>query len=253
MSRKRMIAAALLLAVGLAGSASAALHGRKNFPADVAGAIADPNRPAADVARDAKRKPAGLLAFAELKPGQVVGELLPGGGYFTRLLSKSVGPKGHVYAVMPEALAKGDKPPPVKAIAADPAYGNVTLLLQDLARLQLPQKADLVWTSDNYHDLHLSRFNLDVAAVNRAVYESLKPGGLYVIVDHAAAPGSGLDVPDKLHRIDPAIVRREVEAAGFKFVGESRVLRNAADDHTKPVFDPAIRGDTDQFVLKFRR
>ena len=253
MPRKRMIAAALLLAVGLAGSASAALHGRRNFPADFAGAIADSNRPAADVARDAKRKPAELLAFAELKPGQVVGELLPGGGYFTRLLSKCVGRKGHVYAVITEAQAKGDKPPPVKAIAADPAYGNVTVLAQDFTKLQLPQKADLVWTSDNYHDLHLAKYNLDVAAVNRAIYRALKPGGLYVIVDHAAAAGSGLDVPDKLHRIDPAIVRREVEAAGFKLVGESRVLRNAADDHTKAVFDPAIRGDTDQFVLKFRR
>jgi len=257
MSRKLMVASALALAVvvsgALAGGASAALHGRRNFPADVAGAIADPRRPAADVARDPKRKPADMLTFAELKPGQVVGELLPGGGYFTRLFSRGVGPKGRIYAVITEAQAKGDKPPPVNAIAADPSYGNVTVLAQDFSRLQLPQKADLVWTSDNYHDLHLKKYNLDVVEVNRAIYRSLKPGGLYVIVDHAAAPGSGLDVPDKLHRIDPAIVRREVEAAGFKFVGESRVLRNAADDHTKSVFDPAIRGDTDQFALKFRR
>jgi predicted methyltransferase len=119
--------------------------------------------------------------------------------------------------------------------------------------MQLPEKAELVWTSQNYHDLHLARLNLDVAAVNRAVYEALKPGGLYVIVDHAAAAGTGLDVPDKLHRIDPAIVRREVEAAGFRFEGESTVLRNPADDHTLLVFDPAIRGHTDQFVFKFRK
>jgi predicted methyltransferase len=253
MSRKLMMAAVLAAVVGLAGTASAALHGRRNFPADVAGAIADPRRPAADVARDAKRKPAEMLTFAQLKPGQVVGELLPGGGYFTRLFSRGVGPKGQVYAVITEAQAKADKPPAVNAIAADPTYGNVKVLAQDFSRLQLPQKADLVWTSDNYHDLHLKKFNLDVVAVNRAIYQALKPGGLYVIVDHAAAPGSGLDVPDKLHRIDPAIVRREVEAAGFKFVGASGVLRNPADDHTKSVFDPAIRGDTDQFVLKFRR
>jgi len=253
MSRKLMAVGALAFVLGLVGSASAALHGRRNFPADVAGAVADPRRPAADVARDAKRKPADLLTFAELKPGQVVGELLPGGGYFTRLFSRAVGPSGRVYAVITEAQAKGDKPPPVNAIAADPTYGNVKVLAQDLARLQLPQKADLVWTSDNYHDLHLKKFDLDVVAVNRAVYRSLKPGGLYVIVDHAAAPGSGLESADALHRIDPAIVRREVEAAGFRLVGESKALRNPADDHTKPVFDPAIRGDTDQFVLKFRR
>lgn len=253
MSRKMIAATALGLVLGLAGGASAALHGRQHFPADVQGAVNDPRRPSADVARDPHRKPAEMLLFAEVKPGQVVGELLPGGGYFTRLFSKAIGRSGKVYAVITQAQAKGDKPPPVDAIAADPSYGNVTVVATDLARLKLPKKADLVWTSDNYHDLHLTKYNLDVVAVNRAVYQSLKPGGLYVIVDHAAAPGSGVGTADKLHRIDPAIVRREVEAAGFKLVGESGVLRNPADDHTRSVFDPAIRGDTDQFVLKFRR
>ena len=194
-----------------------------------------------------------MLEFAHLEPGEVVVELLPGGGYFTRLFAKAVGPQGTVYALIPEAQAKGDKPPAVNAIAADPAYANVKVVAGDFARISLPQKADLVWTSQNYHDLHLAGLNLDVGAVNRAIYDALKPGGLYVIVDHAAAPGTGLDVPDKLHRIDPAIVRREVEAAGFRFEGESQVLRNPADDHTKPVFDPAIRGRTDQFVYRFRK
>jgi predicted methyltransferase len=253
MSRKWMMTVALALAVVSAGPASASRYGRSNFPADVAGAVADPRRPAADVARDAARKPADMLTFAELKPGQVVGELLPGGGYFTRLFSKAVGPKGQVYAVITKAQANGDKPPPVNAIAADPSYANVKVVVADLATLQLPKKADLVWTSDNYHDLHLKKYGLDVVAVNRAIYDALKPGGLYVVVDHAAAPGSGLDVPDKLHRIDPAIVRREVEAAGFRLVAESQVLRNPADDHSRTVFDPAIRGHTDQFVLKFRK
>jgi predicted methyltransferase len=123
----------------------------------------------------------------------------------------------------------------------------------DFAVMALPEAADLVWTSQNYHDLHLAKLNLDVAAANRAIFQALKPGGLYVVVDHAAAAGTGLDIPDKLHRIDPAIVRREVEAAGFKYLGESTVLRNPADDHSLAVFDPAIRGHTDQFVYKFQK
>lgn len=250
MSRRLKIMAAVLALV----ASSPGLAGARAAPtAAAAAAIADPGRPAAAVARDVDRKPADMLAFAGVKPGQVVVELLPGGGYFTRLFAKAVGPKGRVYAVITEAQAKGDKPPAVNAIAADPAYADVKVVAADFATLALPEPADLVWTSQNYHDLHLARFKLDVAAANRAIFRALKPGGLYVIVDHAAAPGTGLDVPDKLHRIDPAIVRREVEAAGFVFESESSVLRNPADDHSLLVFDPAIRGHTDQFVFKFRK
>lgn len=253
MARRLMVATSIALVLGLAGGSSAAPHGPQAAAADVAGAIADPGRPPADVARDAERKPADMLVFAELQPGEVMAELLPGGGYFTRLFSKAVGPKGHVYAIITEAQAKADKPPAVNAIAADPAYPNVKVVAADFAKLQLAEPVDLVWTSQNYHDLHLARMNLDVAAVNRAIFQALKPGGLYVIVDHAAAAGTGLDVPDKLHRIDPAIVRREVEAAGFRYEGQTTVLRNPADDHHLLVFDPAIRGHTDQFVYKFRK
>lgn len=248
MSRNLLAPAALALMIGLGAVPAAA-----QAPAHVAAAVADPGRPAADVARDAVRKPADMLAFAETRPGEVVAEVLPGGGYFTRLFSKAVGPKGRVYALLPEAALKAEKPPAVNAIAADPAFANVKVVGADFTRMQLPEKVDLVWTSQNYHDLHLPRMNVDVAAVNRAVFEALKPGGLYVVLDHAAPAGSGLDMPAKLHRIDPAIVRREVEAAGFRFEGESQVLRNPADDHAKSPFDPAIRGHTDQFVYKFRK
>ncbi|CAN7254322.1 methyltransferase domain-containing protein [Phenylobacterium sp. LjRoot225] len=251
MSRKLLMAATAALAVALSGGAFAGPHEAHHGAA--AQAIADPGRPAADVARDADRKPAEMLAFAEVKPGEVVAELLPGGGYFTRIFSKAVGPKGRIYAVVTEAQAKAEKPPAVNAIAADPAYANVKVVAAQFAALALPEKVDLIWTSQNYHDLHLAKYNDDVAAVNRAIYQALKPGGLYVVLDHAAAAGTGLDIPDKLHRIDPAIVRREVEAAGFRFEGESSVLRNPADDHTLQVFDPAIRGHTDQFVYKFRK
>ena len=222
-------------------------------PAYDAAAVADPGRPAADAARDPERKPADMLVFSEVRPGEAIAELLPGGGYFTRVFSKAVGPKGRIYALISEAQAKADKPPPVNAIAADPAYANVKVVAGDFAALKLPEPVDLVWTSQNYHDLHLSRQALDVAAINRAIYAALKPGGLFIVVDHAAAPGTGLEVPDKLHRINPEIVRREVEAAGFRFEGESPVLRNPEDDHLKTVFDPAIRGRTDQFVYRFRK
>jgi predicted methyltransferase len=252
MSRTLLMAAGAALAVVLSSSAVAAPHDAP-AAARFAAALADPGRPAADIARDADRKPAELLAFAEVKPGEIIADVMPGGGYFTRLFSKAVGPNGRVYAVISESQAKAEKPPAVNAIAADPAYANVKVASVEFTRLALPQKADLVWTSQNYHDLHLAKLNLDVAAVNRAIFQALKPGGLYVVVDHAAAAGTGLDAPDKLHRIDPAIVRREVEAAGFRFEGETSVLRNPADDHSLVVFDPAIRGHTDQFAFKFRK
>jgi len=113
---------------------------------------------------------------------------------------------------------------------------------------------DLVLTVQNYHDLHLKPFRPDTAAsINAKVFKALKPGGVYLIVDHVAVTGSGLDAPSAVHRIDPAIIKREVEAAGFKLDGESDLLRAPADPHTASVFDPSIRGKTDQVVLRFRK
>jgi predicted methyltransferase len=244
--------AALGVLIGALLVGGGALAASATVPAYVAAAIADTGRPKADVDRDADRKPAQMLAFAGVKPGPKLAELLPGGGYFTRIFSKAVGAKGHVFAVIPPPQANAPSPA-VQAIAADAAYANVTVHPQPFTTLDLPEKVDLVWTSQNYHDLHLKRFNLDVGAVNKAVFAALKPGGYYVVLDHAAAAGAPVDVADTLHRIDPAIVRREVEAAGFKYVGEDSSLRNTADDHSKVVFDPAIRGHTDQFIYKFQK
>ncbi|CAN7515684.1 methyltransferase domain-containing protein [Phenylobacterium sp. LjRoot219] len=251
MARKLLCLTAMLLTAASTGAGAAPAA-----PADpaIAAAIAAPSRPAEDRARDVDRKPAEMLAFAEVAPRQVVGELLPGRGYFTRIFSAAVGPKGQVYAIISQSQASDSaRAAPVTSIAADPAYPNVEVVAADFAALTLPRQADLVWTSQNYHDLHLARSKTDVAAVNRAIFQALKPGGLFIVVDHAAAPGAPLTVADSLHRIDPAIVRQEVEAAGFRFEGESAVLRNPADDHTARVFDPAIRGKTDQFVYKFRK
>lgn len=238
-------ATALVLA---AGAAAAPM-----IPDYVAKSVADANRPAADTARDVSRKPADVLAFSGVKPGDKVFELLPGGGYFTRLFAKAVGPGGHVYAVAPTVNPETGKPVPPVALATDPAYGNISQVPLTLAGMKAPEPVDIIFTAQNYHDFHLAQFKLDVVAFDKQLFAQLKPGGLLVIEDHAAEAGSGLRDPDKLHRIDEAVVKQEVEAAGFVLVAESDVLHNPADPHTALVFDPSIRGHTDQFVLKFKK
>jgi predicted methyltransferase len=121
-----------------------------------------------------------------------------------------------------------------------------------VAALSLPQNVDMVWTSRNYHDFHNVK-DLNVADLDKAVFQALKPGGIYIVLDHAAEAGSGFRDTSTLHRIDEAAVKQEVESAGFKFVGASDALRNKDDDHTAKVFDSAIKGRTDQFILKFMK
>ncbi|HZZ89938.1 MAG TPA: methyltransferase domain-containing protein [Caulobacteraceae bacterium] len=242
-------AAAVVLASGatLAQAAGA-------IPANIAAAVASPSRPDADKARDEARKPAEVLAFAGVKPGEQVLELIPGGGYFTRVLSGAVGPSGHVTEAVPQ-VGGGDMSKNSNGVAADPHFGNVTEVAFTPDMLgKTPGQYDLIWTSQNYHDLHLPRLSLDVPGLDKQIFAALKPGGEFFIEDHAAAPGADVvTTADTLHRIDEAAVKKEVEAAGFEFVGESPVLHNPADDHTLKVFDPAIRGHTDQFLLKFRK
>jgi predicted methyltransferase len=250
--RSKLFLAAALAVIATAGMAYA------KPDANQMAAVADKGRPEADTKRDADRKPAEMLEFAGVKQGQTVVDLIPGGGYFTRIFSKAVGPKGTVYAVggppRPADPSKPAPPPPAQdTIAADANYSNVKSLHLPLAGgLAIPTKADLVWTSQNYHDLNLNTA-VDMAKFDKSVFDALKPGGVFVVLDHAAASGAAPDPQDKLHRIDPALVRKQVEGAGFKFEGESKVLANPADDHTKAVFDPSIRGHTDQFIYKFRK
>ena len=237
----------ILAAVTLVGAASGAFAQTSRV---ISAAVADTGRPAADVSRDAARKPAEMLAFAGLKPGDVVLEVLPGGGYFTRVISKTVGPAGHVYAAAPT----GKMQEAAAAVAADPAYGNVSVVGLDAAALAPLPPVDLIWTSQNYHDLHLTRIHLDPVAIDKLWFSKLKPGGVLIIIDHAALPGAPVvATADALHRIDPAAARKEVESAGFVFDGESQTLRNPDDPHTANVFDPSIRGKTDQFVFRFRK
>jgi predicted methyltransferase len=258
MLRSTLLLVAGCFAVGLGGSAR--IEAAEHIPAYISAAVADPGRPSEDRERDANRKPAETIAFAGIKPGQKVIELIPGRGYFTRVISKVVGPKGHVYALSPRRRpnATADSPDPVSytaAIAADSAYSNVTAQVVQggsLATISASEPVDVVFTAQNYHDLH-NVPNLDLAGFNKSVFDALKSGGVFIVVDHVAAAGSGARDTSTLHRIDPETVKSEVTAAGFKLEAESKVLANPQDDHTAKVFDPAIRGKTDQFILKFRK
>jgi predicted methyltransferase len=218
-------------------------------------AIAHAQAPArADALTDPALKRAEVLAFIGVKPGDRVVDVVA--GRFVRALSQAVGPRGKVYAVEPAEVVKvhPDVVNDIKGLAAMPDYANVELITSPIGAPALPKGVDAVFIRQNYHDLHDKFMGpADVAAFNRDVFAALKPGGVYVVLDHAAAAGSGLAATETLHRIDPATVKAEVTAAGFVFAGESAVLANPADDHTKRVFDPSLRGHTDQFLYRFRK
>ena len=214
-------------------------------------AVSDAGRPAADTARDIHRKPAEIVAFAGVKPGDKVAEMMPGGGYYTRILAKTVGPKGHIYALVPTGFA--NRPGGLDALNALAAqYGNVTIVPTDLASFKLDTPVDVVWTTENYHDFHNGP-TANIAGLNAAAFAALKPGGVYFIEDHAAAAGAGTTTTSTLHRIDPAAVISEVQAAGFKLDAQSTLLANPKDTHELGVRDPSIQGETDKLALRFKK
>ena len=224
-------------------------------PPYLTAAIDDPSR-SADRADDARRKIAQVMAFAQVKPGDKVLELIPGSGYFTRVFSGVVGPAGHVYALWPDEYAAEARTDVanLRKLAAQRHYANVSVLTQPAAKLDAPESVDVVFTSQNYHDYPDAFMGkVDPRVLDRQVYEALKPGGVFVVIDHVAPAGSGMRDTETLHRIDPAIVRQQAESAGFVFDGESDALRNPADPHDVKVFDPSIRGHTDQFMYRFRK
>ena len=246
-----------ILAVLSSAAALAAPPSAPAVPEFIAAAVADPHRPDTDRQHDANRKPGQTLALAGVRPGETIAELLPGGGYFTRLLSKAVGAQGRIYGLVPAPVPTAPADAPdfaarVKALAAEPDYANVHVVVEPFGDLRTPEPVDLVWTSQNYHDLH-NLPGLDVGIFNQLVFDMLKPGGTYFVLDHAAQAGSGLRDTASLHRIDASTVKAEVLAAGFEFVGESDLLHHPADPRTAKVFDPNVRGRTDQFILIFRR
>lgn len=212
-----------------------------------ASVLADPIRPAADVARDADRKPAQLLAFAGIHKGMQIVELAPGGGYFTRILTGAVGPEGHVYAIA------GHPSPGLEDLAQH--RPNLTIVTAAPGTIPVQKPVDLVWTTLNYHDFKNSKLPTGDAALayDAEAFRVLRPGGTYLIVDHETAAGAGATQTSTLHRIEDVVVRKEVQAAGFKLDSESNLLRNPGDDHSAKVIDASIRGKTDQFILKFRK
>lgn len=222
--------------------------------ANIQAALTDTRRPAADVERDAARHPAETLAFAGIEPGERVGEIFPGGGYFTRLFAVAVGNDGRVYPTIRADGVAGEYETPILEVAAQ--YPNATMARTPYDALAYPEPLDVIFTAQNYHDMALTAYALgDRAQMNATAFAALKPGGVYIVIDHSAVDGSAVDTDagTTTHRIDQATVRREVEAAGFVFDGESDVLRNPADTRTISVFDPAIRGHTDQFMMRFRK
>jgi predicted methyltransferase len=213
-------------------------------------AVANPARPADHREADPLRKPAETLAFSGVRPGMTVGEFYPGGGYFTRMISYVVGPKGHVYGIenpVWKGATKADK-----ELLAEGKWKNVSIDFQPFGTANFPKPLDLAWVTQNYHDMKIAEYGkVDTRAFDRAVFKALKPGGIYFILDHQGAPNlTDADIA-KLHRINRDVVVREVTAAGFKLVGEGKFLRRAGDNHRLPIFDKAIRGHTDQYALKF--
>jgi predicted methyltransferase len=254
MSKSVPYLAAMLFAVLLI---SVSAHADTQTRATAARAVADPRRPAEQVSLDATRKPAQLIAFAQLKRGDRIVDFMPGNAYFTRIMSDVVGDTGHVYAFLPTEQLQNCPPQEVagtRSLEHDRGYANVSVLSDSTPNFRLPGRLDVIWTAQNYHDLHDAFMGpADVAALNRRFFDALKPGGVYLVIDHVAEAGSGLRDTESLHRIDPVRMRREIEAAGFVFDAESAVLRNHSDDHKASVFDPSVRGRTDQVVYRFRK
>jgi predicted methyltransferase len=238
----------LCIACGISRAASPAV-----IPSYIQAAVAEPTRPEHDRQRDADRKPEEVIAFAGIKPGDQVGELMPGGGYFTRIFCRIVGPSGQVYAVSVAPVIKRDRPASADGAQETPnPCTNVTADSKEAADFSLPGGLDVVWTSENYHDFHNQMFGApDMRAFDAAIFRALKPGGVFIVEDHAAQAGSGARDTETLHRIDAKLVRQEVTSAGFVFVAASELLHNAEDPHTAKVFE--MHGKSDKFLLRFRK
>jgi len=234
-----------LMGTALAGLMLVAVPALAQAPTPaITAAVANTVRTDADRSVDSLRKPAETIAFAGVKPGDKVVELNPGGGYFTRIFSTLVGANGKVYTF---AAPRPNAPPPTA-----PAGTNATPLSAPLAEFAAPEPVDVVFTSRNYHDFQNAP-GADMVAFNRRVLAALKPGGTYIVLDHAAAADAPDNVTSTLHRAKESVVRQQAEAAGFRFVASGTVLHNPADDKAKRVMEQDVRGQTEQFVLKFQK
>lgn len=244
----------LMMSVAVASFALTAVAvAADKIPDYVSAAVADKDRPKDDTDRDADRHPAEIMAMTGIAPGGRAVDVGPGRtGYYTKIMSRIVGPSGKVYMFNPTWVA--EKFPVAKegpAILAKAGYTNVEGSVQPMDEIKFDPPVDLVFMSQLYHDQHWQK--VDVAKMNKAIFAALKPGGIYFVIDHTGPGVTTVEQIDKLHRIDPALVKQEILAAGFELVAESDILKNAADPKDANVFDKSIRGKTDQFVYKFRK
>jgi predicted methyltransferase len=223
-------------------------------PANIVASVSDRARPPADVARDAALRPAQLLAFAGVRPGARVVDLIPAGGYFTRLLSKAVGPNGKVYAYVPDELTRqAARDPAVAVVTRDPNYANTMLTVRNVSDFVLPERVDLIFNGQHYHDMKSPILGpVDMRRFNTAAFNALKPGGTYVVVDYVGASGSGARDSATLGRVEPAMVVAEATAVGFVYSGELTILRDSTDLHTARGQE-GVAGRGDQFVFRFRK
>jgi predicted methyltransferase len=241
-------AALALFVLGHAAAQTSAYRVPANAPANIKRAVESQARPAEQRARDADRKPAETLMLAEIAEGERVVELAAFGHYWTNMLVEAVGPSGHVYMVdMPWTDRFGGE----GGRAFDAAHANATYTQAHYNQMQLPTNVDAVLMVQFYHDL--TRDSVDTADMNRKIFAALKPGGIYLVIDHNAENGSGWRDASTLHRIDPATIKSEVTAAGFELAADSNLLANPADDRKQSMRTEGLRGKTDQAVLVFRK
>jgi predicted methyltransferase len=241
----------LALTAALVFSVPALAAAAQNIPAAVTAAVNDAGRPAAQREDDAVRMPAAVVAFSGMKAGDKVVDLLPGGGYYTRIFSKVVGPTGKVYATVPaENLARRPASADgVKAVAAEATYGgNIVVIHPSIASFSAPEPVDIVWTSNNYHDLKNANDAAAMLALNRGILNALKPGGIYMVIDHRAQPGSGFAHTNTFHRIDAEALKAEIVQAGFVFDSESNVLLRPNDP-----MNAQSSFESSQIIFKFRK
>jgi predicted methyltransferase len=246
---RRLMLSVAVAAFAFTGPAFAA----DAVPAYVAAAVADKDRPKDDTDRDADRHPAQIITMTELKPGGRAVDVGPGRtGYYTKIMSRIVGAGGKVYMFNPTWVAE-KFPVAVEgaAILNKAGFTNVEGSVQPMAEIKFDQPVDLIFMSQLYHDQIWQK--IDIAKMNKAIFDALKPGGIFFVIDHVGPGVTAIDQIDKLHRIEPSVVKQQVLAAGFELVAESDLLKNAADPMNVSVFDPSIRGKTNQFVFKFRR